>query len=180
MRTFGLLTWGLFVCLFVAPAQVASAQGPTQEGKRAPEGTQQDNADSEKSQRDAAGLITIEGTVVDESGSPVPNARVQLDGSMDSASKTLSDSQGHFRFRFIDLPTAKYLVFVADSRKDGTKGYLNIIDHSALGLPAPVQIVLKPPRELLVAVNDRAGAPVVGALIGIMDVLLEGRAELYC
>src|SRR5436190_18734076 len=85
-----LVTWGLFACLQLALGQVASAQDPNQAGKSAPEGTQQDEAASEKSQRDAAGLLTIEGTVVDERGSPVPNVRVRLQTSMQWPSRTLS------------------------------------------------------------------------------------------
>jgi hypothetical protein len=101
----------------------------------------------------------------------VPSARVQLPASTEWPSKTLSDSQGRFRFRFVDLPSARYLDFVADNRRDGTKGYLSILEEGTLGLPAPVQIVLKPPRELVVAVNDRVGMPVAGALVEISDLM---------
>src|SRR5262249_39756951 len=80
---------------------------------------------------------------------------------------SLTDSEGRFRFLSVDVPTLRYLTFVADNLKDGTKGYLSIYEEGTLGLPAPVKIVLKPPRELEVAVNDKPGAPVAGAFIQI-------------
>jgi hypothetical protein len=64
---------------------------------------------------------------------------------------------------------------VADNLKDGTKGYVSIDEEGTLGLPAPVKIVLKPPRELVVVVNDQKGAPVAGALVEVPNSIDEGR-----
>jgi protocatechuate 3,4-dioxygenase beta subunit len=175
LRISSLLSWELFAYLQFAPAQLASAHDPKHDEKRVAQGTQQDETANERALRDAAGLLTIEGTVVDQNGSPVPNARVQLQASMEWSSKTLSDAKGRFRFRFVDVPTARFLTFTAENRRDGTKGYLSLQEEGTLGFPAPVEIVLKPPHEIVIEVNDRTGAPVAGALVEISHSLDEDR-----
>ncbi len=166
-RLIGLLCWGLFACPHFAQPTIGNAGDQNEAGKNAVQSTRQDEAASERAERDAAGLLTIEGTVVDEGGAPVSKARVRLHSYQHRVATSLSDSQGRFRFLSVDLPTYRYLTFVADNLKDRTKGYASIHEEGTLDLPAPVQIVLKPPRELVVVVSDRTGAPVVGALVEI-------------
>ena len=178
LRLIGLLSGGLFVWLHCALAQIGSAGDPNQVGNSAVQSTRQDEAASERARRDAAGLLTIEGTVVDESGAPVPKTRVRLHSYQNRVATSLSDSQGRFHFPTVDLPTARYLTFVADNFKDRTKGYASILEEGTLGLPGPVQIVLKPPRDLVVAVNDSNGVPVAGAFVetsAVLHAIDEGR-----
>lgn len=164
----GLLAWILFVCLHFTPAFVTGAAADNACGTKTVETAPQDNKAREKAQRDAAGLITIEGTVVDDRDAPVPKARVRLFSFDGSAQSSLCDSQGKFRF-LADLPTTRHLGFLAESLKEGTKGYLSIQEEGTLGLPAPVKIVLKPPRELVVAVNDPKGDPIADAQVEVTE-----------
>src|SRR5690242_3780008 len=94
----GLMSAGLFACLSFAPDQVASAGDPKPAAKGASQTAPQDQKASEKVRRDAAGLLTIEGTVVDESGRPVPKARVRLHAVEDRIPTSLTDAEGRFRF----------------------------------------------------------------------------------
>jgi protocatechuate 3,4-dioxygenase beta subunit len=174
----GLNGCGLFASLGFAPAQIASADDPKPAAKSVARNTRLDETANEKARRDAAGLLTIEGTVVDESGKPVPKARVRLHAFEDRVPTALTDGQGRFRFLSVDLPTARYLSFVADNPKDGTKGYVTIFEEGTLGFPAPVQVVLRPPREFIVAVNDQKGDSVAGALVEVsaqLHSIDEGR-----
>ena len=111
---------------------------------------------------DKPDLLTIEGTVVDENGAPVPKTRVRLYtyALMGAVPTTLADDQGRFRFS-ADLATTRYLTFVADSLKDGKKAYASIMEEGTLGLSAPIKLVLKPPRVLNVEkVRDQEGEPI--------------------
>lgn len=172
-----LLICGLFACLHFAPVPIASAEDLKQLGK-SPAQDGQDERTTDKTRRDADGRLIIDGTVVDESGNPASKVRVRLIASAAEACTSLTDSKGYFRFQFVELPTARYLVFLAHNFKDRTQGYLHIYEEGTLGLPAPVKIVLKPAREFTVEINDQAGAPVNGAFVEISDLLQpldEGR-----
>jgi protocatechuate 3,4-dioxygenase beta subunit len=170
-----LLNWGLFACLLAAPAQIGLAEDPNQVGKNAVQSTRQDEAANERARRDAAGLLTIEGMVVDESGEPVSKARVRMHSYKNRVATSLSDLDGRFRF-YVDLATSRYLTFVADY-KNRTKGYKHILEEGTLALPEPLQIVLKPPRELVVEVKDANGGPVSGAVLEIASTMLHSIDE---
>jgi hypothetical protein len=112
---------------------------------------------------------TIEGTVVDESGATVPNVRVRLHSLLPSPSTVLADRNGVFRFT-VDLPSTRYLNLQADNLKDGKRGCVTILEEGTLRLPAPLRIVVKPPRELVVEVTDRSGSPVADAQVAVTEL----------
>ena len=129
---------------------------------------------------DEPGLLMIEGTVVDENGDPVPKTRVRLYSYdlMGEVPAALSDAQGRFRFS-TNLATMWDLVFVADNLKDGRKAYAGTWEEETLGLPAPLKLVLKPPRVLEVEVRDSRGEPVGDAdveALGEWSSLAHGRS----
>ena len=131
---------------------------------------------------DEPGLLMIEGTVVDENGDPVPKTRVRLYSYdlMGEVPSALADAQGRFRFS-TNLATLWDLVFVADSLKDGRKAYAGTWEEETLGLPAPLKLVLKPPRVLEVEVRDSKGEPVGDAdveALGEWSSLAHGRSAL--
>jgi len=167
LRFAGLVSGALGACLYFAPGKVASAGEPNQAGKRALQNARQDDAATEKTQRDAVGLLTVEGTVLNESGNPAPNSRVRLQTGPDRIATSLSDAQGHFRFLSLDLPSCGTYALTADHPKDGRKGYFKDLVDWTLGLPAPAMLVLKPPRELVIAVKDQQGVAVAGALVEV-------------
>jgi len=113
---------------------------------------------------DDSDMLKIEGTVVDENDAPVPKTRVRLYtyALKGAVPTTLADEHGHFQFS-VDLATARYLTFVADGLKNGTKAYAHISEEGTLGLPIPLKLVLKPPRILDVDVHDADGNPIADA-----------------
>jgi hypothetical protein len=162
LRSFRLLSSvrlaGLIVCVHVSFIQSISAQ--SREGGVTAASGQKTKTDDEP------GLMTIEGTVVDESGAPVPKTRVRLlsfalKGSIPTS---LADSEGKFRFT-VDLATTRYLTFVADNLTNGKKAYVSIHEEGTLRLPTPLKLVLKPPTVALVEVRDLQGEPVSGAYL---------------
>jgi hypothetical protein len=175
------LCWPVLLCLLPTeflPTRAASAAEPNAPEKSTVERTRQDEKAREKALRDAAGLVTIEGIVVDESGTPVPNARVRLISFLEPKPTALSDSQGRFHF-FVDMPTTRFLGYFADNLRDGKKGFTSFAEEATLGLLPPVQVTLKPPRELIVAVNGPMGKPIADALVEVSESMLlpfdEGR-----
>lgn len=152
MRIVGLFLWGL-----VSSIQPVHAEDPAV-------------PDPKRTAADKPDLLAIEGTVVDESGAPVPKTRVRLYtyALMGAVPTTLADDQGRFRFS-AELATTRYLTFVADSLKDGKKAYISIAEEGTLGLPTPIKLVLKPPRVLNVEVRDSEGKPISDAYIEVLD-----------
>lgn len=158
LRLLGLFVWGLGGGVECLPAQDVNAIAA-----------------------DEPGLLTIEGTVVDENGAAAPKTRVRLyTYSLKGAVPTsLADAEGRFRFS-VDLATARYLLFVADSLKDGKKAYMSIQEEGTLGLPTPLKLVLKPPRVLSVEVRDQQGKPVADAHVeasALMTSIANGLTE---
>lgn len=130
---------------------------------------------------DEPALLTIEGTVVDEGGDPVPKTRVRLYNHhlVGEVATALADAEGRFRFS-TTLATMRYLVFVADSLKDGKQAYADIFEEGTLGLPAPLKLVLKPPQVLDAEVLDSRGEPIVDAhveVLALMSTIAHGRTE---
>ncbi|MFN0051111.1 MAG: carboxypeptidase regulatory-like domain-containing protein [Planctomycetales bacterium] len=167
----GLLIVGLMVFLEFATPRMGFAEAPNPSGQGAVKTSQKDETAGEPTPRDASGRLVINGTVVDESGAPVPKARVRLHSYQRQPATSLADAQGRFQFPVVELPTARYLTFVAENLKDRAKGSVTILEEGTLDLTAPIQIVVKPPRDLTVEVHDHAGAPVEGALIEISTLL---------
>ena len=153
VRIIGLIVSGLVASIQSVPAQAADGVATTVSGQKTKAG-------------DQPGLMTIEGTVVDESGSAVPKTRVRLytHALKGSVPTSLADAQGRFRFS-VDLATTRYLTFVADSLIDGKKAYTSIHEEGTLGLPTPLKLVLKPPRILIVEVRDLEGEPAADAYV---------------
>ena len=122
-------------------------------------------------------VLTIDGVVVDEEGTRVPNIRVRLLSFSGSPRSALADAEGRFRFS-VDIPTTRFLTFVADSLKGGKRGYLQIAEEGTLGLTSPLQLVLKPPRPLTIQVRDAKGEPIKDTQVVVSDPLMpisEGR-----
>ncbi|MBW8885411.1 MAG: carboxypeptidase regulatory-like domain-containing protein, partial [Planctomycetia bacterium] len=109
-------------------------------------------ADDESPQR------LLQGTVVDETGAPVANAKVTAVNGM-VTQETTSDAEGGFAFRVSTIAAGGIFVPLAAETSDGRLGSLAVQQQQ----PEPVRLVVKPGRELSVLVQDDAGRPIADA-----------------
>ena len=79
--------------------------------------------------------FTLQGTVVDDDGAPIPDVAVLLSGSQSTS--TVTDSQGNFRF--LDLPTS------------GT--YTVAVSREHYSFPTSSQTVVRPPHDVVFSFN---------------------------
>ena len=95
---------------------------------------------------------TISGTVVDPNGDALPRATVRLlDSAGSEVERTLTDSQG--RFRFADLPDAQYTL------EAELVGFQTVSTQLRPGAGVKITLPLAPVREQVVVTATRTDAP---------------------
>lgn len=112
--------------------------------------------------------FTLQGTVIDENGAPIPNVAVLLSGSQSTSAVT--DSQGNFRF--LDLPTS------------GT--YTVAVSREHYSFATSSQTVVRPPHDVVFdftgllnrhAISGRITRP-NGTPVSGVTVQLDGTATV--
>jgi RNA polymerase sigma factor (sigma-70 family) len=105
----------------------------------------------------------VHGVVVDEAGKPVPGIDVR--DFNDPPARGITDELGRFDFRVPSplLSGTSLLARTADHSRQGIHRY----DFELLETETkqPIRIILKPSREVVVRVTDKAGVPVPGAAV---------------
>lgn len=124
---------------------------------------------------------TVDFSVVNGEGKPVPNAIVRLLDGESAESSGRSDAAGMARVpRPIpaDLPS---IPVIASDAEGTNQGYLEWLFRDPDVARKPLRIELSPAAEVLVQVTDSTGAPVAEALVAALtfkaDVLAHGRTD---
>ena len=105
----------------------------------------------------------VHGVVVDETGKPV--AGIEINGGGNDPRLAVTDELGRFDFRVPGpfLAGRFLLAGTPDRTRQGIYSYgPNLFEADT---PQPIQIVLKPSRDVVVWVTDQAGVPVPGAAV---------------
>jgi hypothetical protein len=107
---------------------------------------------------DDAPSHTIEGTVVDEADKPVAGAKISgTSGWAEHA--TTSNEKGQFRLQVKPGPQGAVNAQLEARSTDGRLSFLSVYQQN----PEPVRLVVKPARELAVAVSGADGKPIAMA-----------------
>lgn len=112
--------------------------------------------------------LQARGVVVDESGSPVAGAEVRIDAFRPGETRGVTDQTGAFT---IPAPAEKlYGRLVLVNAGDGGKlGLFNYeYDLTRAAAEAPVRIVVRPSREIVVHAVDVNKAPIEGAVVEVV------------
>jgi len=112
--------------------------------------------------------FTLQGTVVDEDGAPIPDVAVLLSGSQSTS--TVTDSQGNFSF--LDLPTS------------GT--YTVAVSREHYSFPTSSQTVVRPPHDVVFSFNGLVDRHAIsgqitrpnGTPVGGVTVQLDGTGTV--
>jgi RNA polymerase sigma factor (sigma-70 family) len=109
----------------------------------------------------------VRGTVVDERGRPVAGAdvRVQAYSVLETSRVTVADGTFALPMRRPRIFGLDVLARSAEGDRVGTFRYGYDLAHGAA--EAPIRIVLKPHREIVVRVVDSADAPIAGAAVEV-------------
>ena len=117
--------------------------------------------------RDITGIdarrARVHGVVVNDAGKPVAGIEVRDFG--EPQAQGVTDERGRFDFR-VRRPLLNGMLLLAgtaDRTRQGTYRY--DFDLLEAETKPPIQIVLKPSREVVVRVTDKAGVPVPGAAV---------------
>ncbi len=107
------------------------------------------------------------GLVVDEAGQPVAGVDVLAHAFTNREARAITDESGSFTIPAQDGQLAGMPFLARTARADRLGIFRYGYNPTTEELDAPVRIVLKPSREILVRASDSRGAPVEGASVEV-------------
>ncbi len=152
---------GLALAALFGSVRWAGAQDPTRQESTKEAGTAGDSSETPPNIRVQSPEVEVAGQAVDPSGAAMPGVRV-LALTRPEPMETRADAQGRFRLT-VDRLQLEGLVLRGTSSDGQREAYHQIPESPGRAETQQIQLVMQPPREVVIRVVDTQDRPIRGA-----------------